>query len=84
MAPVVHGLEDKYGKQINFVYLDVDDPAAAELIEALELNSDYIPIFYFIDPQGELTGHPLVGGMPDSLLEQSILDVLAEDISEKN
>ncbi|MCJ7512862.1 MAG: hypothetical protein MUO23_07820 [Anaerolineales bacterium] len=26
MAPVVHGLEQKYGDQIDFVYLDIDDP----------------------------------------------------------
>lgn len=84
MAPVVHGLEDKYGEQVNFVYLDTDDPDAVKLIRELKLHSDYIPAFYFLTSQGKLTGHPLVGGMPDSLLEQSILDVLAEEVSIKN
>ena len=27
MAPVVHGLEARYGDRVNFVYLDIDDPA---------------------------------------------------------
>lgn len=84
MAPVVHGLEDKYSNQVNFVYLDIDDPAAVRLIRELKMFSDYVPTFFFINSQGELTAHPLVGGMPDSLLEQSILDVLAEEVSVKN
>ena len=78
MAPVVHGLEEKYGDQINFVYLDIDDPAAVKLVREMEVFSDYVPVFFFIDAEGKLIGHPLVGGMPDGLLEQSILDVLAE------
>jgi thioredoxin-like negative regulator of GroEL len=27
MAPIVHGLEAEYSGKINFVYLDIDDPA---------------------------------------------------------
>ena len=27
MAPVVHGLEARYRDRVNFVYLDIDDPA---------------------------------------------------------
>jgi hypothetical protein len=27
MAPIVHGLEDEYGGQMIFSYLDIDDPA---------------------------------------------------------
>ena len=52
MAPIVHGLEAEYGERINFVYLDIDDPATKELKEAL--NYRYQPQYFLLDGQGKV------------------------------
>jgi thiol-disulfide isomerase/thioredoxin len=52
MAPVVHALEDRYGEQIGFVYLDLDDPANS-LYKSM-LKGRIAPFFYLIDGQGVL------------------------------
>ena len=50
MAPIVHGLEVEYFGKINFVYLDVDDPANADYLK--QLGYRYQPHFFLIDGQG--------------------------------
>jgi thiol-disulfide isomerase/thioredoxin len=50
MAPTVHGLETLYGDQINFIYLDRDDPATFGLQE--QLGYIYQPHFFLLDPHG--------------------------------
>ncbi len=50
MAPTVHGLENLYGDQINFIYLDRDDPATFGLQE--QLGYIYQPHFFLLDPHG--------------------------------
>ncbi|MGH2581787.1 MAG: thioredoxin domain-containing protein [Anaerolineales bacterium] len=50
MAPTVHGLEDLYGEQINFIYLDRDDPATLPFQE--QLGYVYQPHFFLLDPNG--------------------------------
>lgn len=50
MKPVVHGLEDRYRDRIDFVYLDVDDPATAEL--KAQLGFAYQPYFVLVDAGG--------------------------------
>ncbi len=50
MAPTVHGLENMYGGQMNFVYLDRDDPATLALQE--QLGYIYQPHFFLIDENG--------------------------------
>jgi len=50
MAPIVHGLEVEYFNSVNFVYLDVDDPANAEYLK--KLGYKYQPHFLLIDGQG--------------------------------
>ncbi len=52
MAPIVHGLEDLYSDQINFVYLDVDDPATKELKR--QFGYRYQPEYYLLDPDGAI------------------------------
>lgn len=52
MAPIVHGLEAKYAGQINFVYLDIDDPVNADALRNFGFR--YQPEFYLIDGQGNL------------------------------
>ena len=50
MAPIVHGLEVEYFERIDFVYLDVDDPANADFLK--QLGYRYQPHFFLIDGQG--------------------------------
>jgi thiol-disulfide isomerase/thioredoxin len=50
MAPTVHGLENLYGDQIDFIYLDRDDPATFGLQE--QLGYIYQPHFFLLDPHG--------------------------------
>jgi hypothetical protein len=55
MAPIVHGLEARYGDRINFVYLDIDDPQTQPFKTALK----YIvqPDYYLLDAQGNVVDH---------------------------
>jgi len=50
MKPVVHGLEDRYDGQIDFVYLDIDDPATQPFKEQLAFA--YQPYFVLVDADG--------------------------------
>jgi thiol-disulfide isomerase/thioredoxin len=52
MAPVVHVLEDRYGDRVNFVYLDLDDPANS-LFKSM-LKGKMPPFFYLLDSQGTI------------------------------
>lgn len=52
MAPIVHGLETEYSESINFVYLDIDDPANADLLSFLGYR--YQPHFFLVDGNGEV------------------------------
>jgi thiol-disulfide isomerase/thioredoxin len=52
MAPVVLGLESKYGDRMNFVYLDIDDPANAAFKQQLGFKLQ--PQFFLLDAKGNL------------------------------
>jgi hypothetical protein len=52
MAPIVHGLEAEYSERINFVYLDIDDPANSDLLSFLGYR--YQPHFFLIDGDGKV------------------------------
>ena len=52
MAPIVHELESIYGEEMNFVYLDIDDPATEEFMEIL--GYEYVPHFFLIDGEGDI------------------------------
>ncbi len=52
MAPVVHGLEDRYKDRMRFVYLDIDDPANS-LFKSL-IGSRLPPLFFLLDGQGNV------------------------------
>jgi thioredoxin 1 len=54
MAPVVHELEAMYGEEINFIYLDIDDPATKEL--KLQLSFELQPHFFLVDGNGKILG----------------------------
>jgi thiol-disulfide isomerase/thioredoxin len=52
MAPIVHGLEEKYGDQVKFVYLDIDDPKNTSIRR--ELGVGWPPVFYLLDIDGTI------------------------------
>jgi thiol-disulfide isomerase/thioredoxin len=52
MAPVVHGLEDQFSSRMNFIYLDIDDPATN--IFARELGYRSPPHFFLVDADGSI------------------------------
>ena len=50
MAPVVHGLEAQYSGKIDFIFLDIDDPVNADLMQSFGFR--YQPMFILIDGDG--------------------------------
>lgn len=52
MAPIVHGLEVEYFGSVNFVYLDIDDPANDNFKK--ELGYKYQPHFFLVDGEGNI------------------------------
>jgi hypothetical protein len=48
----VHGLESEYSDELNFIYLDVDDPANDEFKSAL--GYIYQPHLFLLDENGEI------------------------------
>lgn len=52
MAPVVHGLEEKWGDQVEFIFLDIDDQATSEFKR--QLGYQYQPHVFLLDAEGNL------------------------------
>lgn len=52
MAPVVHGLEAKWGHKINFLYLDIDDGRID--IFKRDLGYRLQPHFFLLDAEGNI------------------------------
>ncbi|MFQ5942579.1 MAG: hypothetical protein ACE5JF_03390 [Anaerolineales bacterium] len=52
MAPVVHGLEAKFAGQIDFVYLDIDDPNTTPFRS--QLGYQYQPHLFLLDGAGNV------------------------------
>ncbi len=76
MAPVVHGLENKYKDVMNFVFLDIDDPQTKEIREQMNFNLSWRPFIFFIDSEGEVVGDVFIGPQSAELLEQAVIDLL--------
>jgi hypothetical protein len=52
MKPVVGGLNNIYGDQIDFIYLDIDDPSNNEAKE--KYGYRYQPHFFIVDENDEV------------------------------
>ena len=48
----MHGLEAEYASQVNFVYLDIDDPATDQF--KADLGYRYQPHIFLLDAQGSV------------------------------
>jgi thiol-disulfide isomerase/thioredoxin len=70
MAPSVHGLEDLYGTDVNFIYLDRDDPATESLRN--QLGYIYQPHFFLLDADGAILGQ-WRGYVEGEVLQQAIV-----------
>ena len=82
MAPIVHGLEQKYGDEVRFVYLDIDDPATEPFRDAFSYDRRWRPFIMIVDGNGEIlmtsAGEPSIwiGVVPGMVLELGILNAL--------
>lgn len=73
MKSIVHGLDAQYADQINFVYLDIDDPQTAELKQTLKFRVQ--PQFFLLDGDGKIVKQWL-GGVKKEDFEQAFQTVL--------
>jgi thioredoxin-related protein len=74
MKPIVHGLEKQYAGRIDFVYIDVSDPATQDLQSRLEFRGT--PQFVFLDATGQPSGQAKYGVVAENELKAA-LDELA-------
>ncbi len=73
MAPTVHGLEQLYGDQVKFIYLDRDDPATKGIRD--QLGYIYQPHFFLLDGDGNTLGQ-WRGYIDGSVLQQAIVQAV--------
>ena len=52
MEPIVHGLENEYGEQLDFVYYDIDAEESEDAMR--EYNFRVQPHFLLLDANGEI------------------------------
>lgn len=78
MAPVVHGLEDKYGAYLNFIYLDIDDPDTQPLQEQIGYSTRWRPFIFFVNENGEMVGDAFIGFQDGAVLEAALQEFLVE------
>ena len=69
MAPVVHGLEAKYAGQVDFVYLDIDDPNTNSFKS--QLGYQYQPHMFLLDEAGNIL-QQWVGVTPEEILDTAL------------
>ncbi len=52
MEPIVHGLENEYSDEIEFVYVDIDDPESQAYKDQYGFRVQ--PHFFLVDENGEV------------------------------
>lgn len=52
MAPTVHAVQSEYEARVNFIYLDIDDPANERWKQSIGFRSE--PQFFLLDAQGRI------------------------------
>ena len=75
MAPKVSALKDQYEKDINFVFLNVDNPKWDNYIRKFEVNG--IPHINIFDRKGNLLS-TLIGKQEESQIREYILNSMSE------
>jgi thioredoxin-like negative regulator of GroEL len=74
MQPIVHGLEQEFGDRVDFVTVDVDDPASEEMKR--KLGYRFQPHFFLLNAEGEVVADWL-GMVPEAVLRGALESVLA-------
>ena len=74
MAPIVHGLEAEYYDRINFIYLDIDNPANETFKEILDFR--YQPQLILLDGNAQVL-YQWIGPIPREEFVAAFEDVLA-------
>ncbi len=69
----MHGLEAKYSDQVNFAYLDIDNPDNDRFKQQLEYR--YQPHLFLLDAEGNII-QQWVGFVPEDVLGQALVDAL--------
>ena len=80
MAPKVSALKDKYEKDINFVFLNVDNQKWNSYISKFKVNG--IPQVNLFDSKGDLIS-TFVGKQEEEILRESISNLSTEEKSRK-
>jgi hypothetical protein len=75
MAPIVDGLEDKYGMRLNFVRLDFDDPTDNARARALGVFGH--PAIVLVRSDGSVASR-LEGEVTAAKLDRVVLTLLGE------
>lgn len=75
MAPVVHGLENKYKENMDFSYLDIDDPNTIRLQNDMNYEYRWRPFIFLVSSTGEVS-EVFIGVTPGDTLEQAIINLL--------
>lgn len=75
MKPIVHGLEARYGNCIDFVYLDIDDPATADARSRFKFQAQ--PLLILLDRDGKELWRKF-GGITGEALEAQLKNALPE------
>ena len=68
----MHGLEQQWGEQVNFVYLDIDDPQTEPFKRAL--GYQYQPHLFLLDGQGTIL-REWIGLVSEEDLEAALREV---------
>lgn len=72
MMPYLLNLQDQYGAQVNFIYLDIDDPATSSLKRALYFDTyGTYPQTFLLDKNGKII-RKWRGVIQESELQQAI------------
>jgi thioredoxin-like negative regulator of GroEL len=75
LAPIVHGLEAEYYDRINFVYLDVDDPANDSFKEQFDFR--YQPQMVLLDGEGQVVTQ-WIGPIPRDEFVRAFEEILSQ------
>lgn len=70
---MVHGLEEKWGQHVEFVYLDIDDGQTRPFKQ--ELGYQYQPHIFLLDGQGNIV-HQWVGGVQGETIQAELPSVI--------
>lgn len=69
MKPIVNGLENQYGEQIKFVFINREAPENQTIVKKYGVRSQ--PIFILLDRQGEIAQR-FSGPVPEDVLAEAL------------